>query len=169
MEALGESLENLDLRGPPPNPQSQTKSALKRRNTSRENGSGVTRGIRTSGRQGRSPTPILFPPPPRTIRSRSAASMATRSGSIAKQWKSRIWIASHRIPPVAVSSAPANGNPSGVLLDNAMSLVYAKIPPPSPAQLKLDFSAPRRNVRGSASPRCTMPAFRKASSRPTML
>jgi predicted amidohydrolase YtcJ len=29
-----------------------------------------------------------------------------------------------------------NGNPSGVLLDNAMSLVYAKIPPPSPAQLE---------------------------------
>jgi predicted amidohydrolase YtcJ len=30
----------------------------------------------------------------------------------------------------------ANGNPSGVLLDRAMSLVYAKIPPPSPAQLE---------------------------------
>ena len=29
-----------------------------------------------------------------------------------------------------------NGNPSGVLLDNAMSLVYSKIPPPSPAQLE---------------------------------
>jgi predicted amidohydrolase YtcJ len=30
----------------------------------------------------------------------------------------------------------SSGNPSGVLLDNAMSLVYSKIPPPSPARLE---------------------------------
>ncbi len=30
----------------------------------------------------------------------------------------------------------ASGNPTGVLLDKAMSLVYEKIPPPSPAQLE---------------------------------
>ena len=136
MEALGESLENLDLRGIAS--ENAIADKVRAEASTRKPGEWI---------RGDAWDQNLWPSkafPGADLISKAAPNNPVALGRVDGHalWVNReaMKIAdidrSTRDPDGGRILRDASGNPAGVLLDRAMSLVYSKIPPPSPAQLE---------------------------------